>query len=111
MCRVELDFKSTLFFLSILGFCAGVFSIPFTLIAQYQNIVEYPARIFFIIATLPFVGLLNGCVYGLLGFWLFRWLAKRVNITSYTGNFTLLKDGDSQTLTHPSSGTGESVHR
>jgi len=101
ICRLRLRFKSLVKLLSLVGFCAGVGTIPIYLIlvlviprfienAQPIPPSDLPLFILFILIAAPVLGLLNFALYAIFAFPLYRLLTNR----TYTGDFELLKNND-----------------
>ena len=101
LCRVRFSFISLLKFMTLVGFSAGVLSLPLLLIAQADKLSQNSS--WFITALLisvaaPLVGALNGIIYAVLGYPLYRWITARVDLHTYSGAFDLLKRGDDREI-------------
>ena len=77
--------------MSLVGFCAGVVSVPILLLVQSEKLFTDAITILFVIVAGPITGLLNGLLFGVLGFPLYIWITRRVNLHTYSGEFEVLK--------------------
>ena len=102
VCRLRLGFKSLVKFLGLVGFCAGIGSIPiyFVLVLVVPRLIEnaesipahdLPFLILFILVGAPVIAFLNFAFFAILAFPLYRMLTNRM----YIGEFELLKKNDS----------------
>ena|SRR5687768_15437824 len=100
-CRLRLCFKSLVKLQSLVGFCAGIGTIPiyFILVLVIPRLIEnaepipsndLPILILFILLAAPVLGLLNFALFAIFAFPLYRVLTNRI----YTGEFELLKKDD-----------------
>ena len=82
--------------MTLIGFSAGVLSLPLLLIAQAEKLSQdsswFIAGLLISVAA-PVVGALNGMIYAVLGYPLYRWITARVDLHTYSGEFELLKRG------------------
>ena len=97
-CRVRLRFKSLIGLSALIGFCAGVLGAPIVIVVQADKLFTgtfwlVPVAIILILA--PVLGAINGAIYGALGYPLYRWITRRIDLHTYTGEFALL-DNDGQ---------------
>ena len=96
--RVRLRFTSLVALTTLVGFCAGVLGIPIILLMQADRIFSdtgwFVPAAFAVIAG-PIAGALNGALYGVLGYPLYRWITKRIDIHTYDGEFVLKSDSSS----------------
>jgi|SRR5882672_2769929 len=94
VCRVRLRFNSLVGLSALIGFCAGVLGIPIMLVVQGDRIFSDPFWIMPLLLTLvagPALGAVNGVISGVLGFPLYRWITRRINVHTYSGEFSLVK--------------------
>jgi len=87
--------------MALVGFCAGVVSLPLLLITQADKLSQDSS--WFIPAVLlslavPIVGALNGLIYAVLGYPLYRWITARVDLHTYSGEFELVKRSDDREI-------------
>ena len=93
--RVRLRFTSLVALTTLVGFCAGVLGIPIFLLMQADRIFSDPFSFFpigFTVIISPIAGAVNGALYGVLAYPLYRWITKRVDVHTYTGEFVLKRD-------------------
>jgi hypothetical protein len=99
-CRLQLRFRSLVKFLSLVGFCAGVGTIPVyfllvLLLPLLENgkpipTADLPVVILAILIAAPLTGFLSFALYAVFAFPLYKWLGNR----TYRGDFELLKRND-----------------
>jgi hypothetical protein len=101
ICRLRLCLKSFVKFMSLVGFCAGVGSIPiyFVLVVMMPRLIgnsepipahDLPFLTLFILVGAPVIAFLNFAFFAILAYPLYRVLTYRI----YTGEFELLKKDD-----------------
>jgi hypothetical protein len=92
VCRVRLRFNSLVGLSALIGFSAGVVGIPIVLALQADKIFSdgfWIMSVLFTVIAAPLVGAINGVISGVLGFPLYRWITRRINVHTYSGEFTL----------------------
>lgn len=87
VCRARLDFLSLLQFMAVVGACAGIVSVPIFLLIQSEKWLADPFTALFIVVAAPITGVLNGILFGVVGYPLYRWITRRVDVHTYTGEF------------------------
>ena len=100
-CRARLGFWSLVGFSSLVGFCAGVVSAPIVLVLQVGKVAAYSSWVFpalMILVGAPIVGALNGTIMGVFAYPLYRWLTRRVDLHTYSGEFDVLQKTDAKEL-------------
>jgi hypothetical protein len=83
--------------MSLVGVSAGVLSVPLVLLAQADNLAEHTfwiGPVLFTIVGVPVVGAVNGALYAVLGYPLYRWITRRADVHTYSGQFEVLKTAD-----------------
>jgi hypothetical protein len=101
ICRLRLGFKSLVKFMGLVGFCAGIGSIPINLVlflvvrrlienAESITAHDLPFLILFILVGVPVIVFLYLAFFAILAFPLYRVLTNRI----YIGEFELLKKDD-----------------
>ena len=98
-CRVRLGFWSLVGFSSLVGFCAGVVSGPIVLVLQLGKVAAYSGWVFpalLILVGTPIIAAFNGTLMGILAYPLYRWVTRRVDLHSYSGEFDMLQKTDVQ---------------
>lgn len=93
--RVRLRFTSLVALTTLVGFCAGVVGIPILLLIQADRISSDGFALVplaFTVLAPPITGTLNGALYGVLAYPLYRWITKRIDVHTYTGEFVLKSD-------------------
>ena len=92
-CRARLRFGSLVGLTALVGFCAGVLGAPIVVLTQADRLFAdafWVMPVAFILVVSPIVGALNGALYGALGYPLYRWITRRIDLHTYTGEFALL---------------------
>lgn len=98
--RVRLRFTSLVALTTLVGFCAGVVSLPILLLLQIDRMSSdtwWPITVAFFVVAPPIAGAVNGALYGALGYPLYRWITKRINVHTYDGEFVLKSSPSSNT--------------
>ena len=90
--RALFEFRSLLKLSTLLGFCAGIGMIPVILLVQFDKLLTQPSLIAFTILATPVVGLVNGLLWGLLGYLPYRWLSHRANLHTFRGEFVAIEE-------------------
>lgn len=93
--RVRLRFTSLVALTTLVGFCAGVLGIPIVLLMQADRIFSDSFWLFpiaFAVLVSPIGAAINGALYGVLGYPLYRWITKRIDVHTYTGEFVRKSD-------------------
>lgn len=86
--KVSFSFVSLVSIGALIGFCAGVVSVPLYLLNLLSS--ELPSQGLLWMAVLaPVGGLLNGALLGLLAYPFYWWLSKRIGF-SYRGQLFIL---------------------
>jgi hypothetical protein len=102
-CRLRLGFTSLVKLMSLVGFCAGIVGIPIYIFlvlgvnrffgnAESIPAHDLPSLILFFFVGVPIAGLLDGAIFAIFAFPLYRVLSKR----TYTGEFEILNKDDAQ---------------
>jgi hypothetical protein len=100
-CRARLGFWSLVGFSSLVGFCAGVVSAPIVLVLQAGKLAAYGTWVFpalMILVGAPIAGAFNGTIMGILAYPLYRWITRRVDLHSYSGEFDVLQKTDGREI-------------
>jgi uncharacterized membrane protein len=86
--KFKLDFTSLVKLSALIGFCFGVVSAPIVVMLNMSEIGISIIPIAFI-AT-PLVSLLNGALFGFLGYPLYSWIHNKVGI-NYKGSVEIVE--------------------
>ncbi len=89
-CRARLRFGSLVGLTTLVGFCAGLLGAPIVLLMQADRLFADAFWVAIVLVGSPIAGTLNGALYGALGYPLYRWITRRVDVHTYTGEFALL---------------------
>ena len=87
--------------MSLVGLSAGVLSVPLILLAQADKLAEntfWIGPVLFTIVGVPVVGALNGALYAVLGYPLYRWITRRADVHTYAGEFEVLKTANEKEI-------------
>ena len=91
ICRLRLCFKSLVKFGSLVGLCAGIGTIPiyFILVIVMPRLIEnaesfsahdVPFLLLFVLVGAPLIGLLDGALFAILAFPLYRLLTNSTQV-------------------------------
>ena len=100
LCRTRLRFSSLTGLMALVGFCAGVLAMPIIMLTQADKLFGdtfwFGAFVFTFVGA-PIVGAANGVLYGVLGYPIYRWITRRFDVHTYSGEFAILSnDGDKE---------------
>jgi hypothetical protein len=100
LCRTRLRFSSLTSLMALVGFCAGIVALPIIMLTQADKLFEdtswFGAFLFTFVGA-PIVGAANGVLYGVLGYPIYRWITRRFDVHTYSGEFAILSnDGDKE---------------
>jgi hypothetical protein len=96
ICRARLDFLSMLKLMSLVGICAGITAIPISLLLHGEKLLATFQMALFAVVGLPIAGFLNGVLYAVIGYPLYAWVTRRVNVHTYSGEFQVSKKNVSE---------------
>ena len=94
-CSVRLRFSSLVALTTLVSFCAGVVGVPIVVLMQADMVFSQPiwlVPLAVIVVATPIVAALNGALYGVLGYPLYRWITKRIDLHTYYGEFAFKSD-------------------
>jgi hypothetical protein len=83
--KIKLSFASLISMASLIGFCAGVLSVPIYL-GQIFSQGSFGISSILMSILLPAIGLLNGALLGVMAYPVYSWLTQKIGF-SYTGKF------------------------
>lgn len=87
--KLSFDFKSLIFIGALIGFCAGVVSIPLQLFGLISGETS-PFHFLIILVASPILGLINGGLLSLVAYPFYWWLSQKIGF-NYKGQIYVVK--------------------
>ncbi len=87
--KLNFDFKSLIFIGALIGFCAGIVSIPLQLFGLLSDEIPLLHLLIILVAS-PILGLINGGFLSLVAYPFYWWFSQKIGFT-YKGKIYVVK--------------------